>query len=175
MRIEDKIFDGSIELIHLNADNISSHYVDWLNDSDLMQFTETRRKKYNSQNVVDFINQCNVSDHCLLFGIFLDERHIGNIKADLNFHHKTASIGLIIGERSMHGQGIGSKAIKLLSSYLLNSLKIFKINAGTYASNIASLKTFEKSGYSQEYIKKQHVINIHGTREDVIMMVRYAN
>ena len=110
-----------------------------------------------------------------MLGIYFKDKHIGNIKAEINPFHKTASIGILIGESDFHGQGIGYTAISLLSGYLFYTLKLHKINAGLYKSNIASFKAFEKAGFETEYTKKQHVINDGGVREDVLVMVKYAS
>lgn len=174
MIIQDKLSQAPVALVHLNSHNFSKNYCDWLNDADLVQFTELRFKKYKENDILAFINQCNISHSCLLLGIFYQHKHVGNIKADLNLHHRTASMGIMIGERDLHRKGIASSAITLLADYLMTHLNIFKVNAGAYHSHIASINAFQKVGFETEYIKKSHVINAHGVREDVIVMVKYA-
>ncbi|MAS87093.1 MAG: GNAT family N-acetyltransferase [Micavibrio sp.] len=175
MIIEQALIGGAIELQTLDSGNISQDYVSWLNDPEVSRYLESRFKDHTQGSVEAFIENCNKSDASILLGIFYESRHIGNIKADLNFHHKTAGIGLMIGERGLQGQGIGSSAITMLGDYLFKNHDIFKINAGIYQSNFPSVKAFEKAGYEVEYVKHDHIINVEGEREDVIMMVKYAD
>jgi len=166
---------GDIELKSLDAKNVSKNYASWLNNSEINQYTEARFLKHDCQNVLAFIKSCNVSKNSMLLGIFYMGEHIGNIKADINSHHKTASIGLIIGKKDLQGKGIGSKSIEILCDYIFEKFGVFKINAGLYESNMPSEKAFEKAGFEKEYMKQSHVINTKGERENVIVMVKYAS
>lgn len=168
------IISDDLSLKSLNKHNISSKYSDWLNDKDLNKYTEIRFDNFNQDNALKYVQSCNESKNTLLMGIFLNDEHIGNIKADINFHHLFAGIGIIIGENRNCGKSIGTRSIKALSDYLFEYIKIFKINAGIYKNNIPSIKAFKRAGFDIEYTKKKHVINHLGEREDVYMMVRYA-
>lgn len=175
MRIDRDIVIGEISLRSLSAESNHSDYVSWLNDPEINRYLETRGNKSES-DIRDFINASNQNPSVLLLGIFADDKHIGNIKADLVPHHKTAGIGLLIGDKNFHGKGIGTKVIQAVSDLLFSQqYGIYKINAGIYESNTPSVRAFEKAGYKTEYIKRAHVINADGRREDVIMMVKYED
>lgn len=174
MIIDRDIVIGHITLRSLNAQEQHPDYVAWLNDPEINRFLETRGNK-TQKDVEDFIIASNQSLSVILLGIFVQKKHIGNIKADIVPQHKTAGIGLLIGDKNFHGQGIGSEVIRALGDALFSEYGIYKINAGIYESNVSSVRAFEKAGYKTEYIKKQHVINADGGREDVIMMVKYAD
>lgn len=175
MLIDHALTSQSVTLKSLNVDNFSQNYPAWLNDKELNKYTEARFNDYSLDEVKNFILKCNEADNVLLLGIHYNGVHVGNIKAEINPFHKTAAIGLLIGDTSLHGKGIGHRAISLITDYLLKDLDIYKVNAGLYKSNIGSLKAFKKSGFKIEYTKNAHVINGEGDREDVIVMVRYAS
>lgn len=165
---------GEISLRSLNAESNHSDYLSWLNDPEINRYLETRGNK-SEADIQGFINANNQNPSVLLLGIYAGEKHIGNIKADLVPHHKTAGIGLLIGVKNFHGKGIGTKVIQAVSDLLFSQYGIYKINAGIYETNISSVRAFEKAGYKTEYIKRAHVINAGGRREDVIMMVKYED
>ena len=175
MIIEHSITDGDIALRSLDKETISEGYVSWLNDPEISCFLESRFQEHTLETAIGFVEGCNKSSSSLLLGIFYEGRHIGNIKADINADHKTSGLGLLIGDKSLQGKGIGSKAITMLGRYLFEKFDIFKTNAGIYQSNISSIKAFEKAGFEIEYVKHDHIINKDGDREDVIMMVKYAS
>ena len=171
----DQVLTGKlVTLKSLRVDCFNPNYQGWLNNKELNKYTEARFCDYLADDIKNFILKCNEADNVLLLGIHYKDEHIGNIKAEINPHHKTASIGLLIGESDFHSQGIGRTAISLLTDYLLNNLEIYKVNAGLYKSNTGSLKAFEKAGFEIEYTKNNHVINDDGLREDVLVMVKYA-
>lgn len=175
MIIDKALILDKIELKPLREVDVSDKYVSWLNNPDIVKYTEARFLTHTLQGTKNFVQRCNLSDSILLLGIFYEGKHIGNIKSDINIPHKTAGIGLIIGEKLLHGIGIGGTVINVMCSYLFSTREIYKINAGAYVSNTASIKAFQKVGFKVEYTKYKHVKNVFGEREDIIMMVRYAN
>lgn len=174
MIIDKVITIDNIELRPLYEDNVTEEYVSWLNDHEITKYTEARYCHHTLKSVRDFVRRCNLSDTVVFLGIFYEGRHIGNIKSDINHLHKNAGIGIIIGDRTLHGKGIGTSVITAFCDYLASDHKIYKINAGAYASNVSSIKVFQKAGFDIEYTKCKHIINHLGDRVDVIMMVRYA-
>lgn len=175
MLIDSPLRAGTITLKNLSENDVSANYVSWLNNKDINKFTESRFLNHTLDSIVNFIKSNNASESSLLLGIFENGLHIGNIRSVFDWNHKTASIGLIIGEKNRQGQGIGSQTIQLLTNYIFSNMGIYKVNAGLYESNKGSFFAFEHAGFDEEYRKKSHVINHEGNREDVIMMVKYAS
>lgn len=62
---------------------------------------------------------------------------------------KSAEIGYWIGE-PFWGKGIAATAIKLITKYGFEDLKLTRIYAGVFDYNIASMKALENSGYKKE-------------------------
>lgn len=175
MIIDKPLKLDNIQLMSMADTNISEQYISWMNNADITKYTEARHREYSYQDLVSFVQTCNKEKSSLLLGIFYDDVHIGNIKADFNREYQVAGVGLIIGDNSQHGKGIGTQAIGLMCEYLFHVLGIFKINAGIYASNTSSIKAFKRAGFHLEYVKQKHIINISNEREDVLMMVKYAS
>ncbi|GLX77636.1 N-acetyltransferase [Thalassotalea insulae] len=169
-----KIIDKQISEIYLQEitlDDISSTYVDWLNDSSINQFLETRFQKQDITSITQFVTNIINSDKEFLFTIRLKKtgHHIGNIKiGPIYFHHGIGDVSLFIGDKNFWGLGFANKAIKLISQYAFEQLKLRKLMAYSYKSNIASIKAFLKAGYLQEGVRKLHYIDNNGIPNDLI-------
>jgi RimJ/RimL family protein N-acetyltransferase len=150
MRLAKPLTGDRITLDTLNPDGPLSHYVDWLNDTEINRFLESRFATHTTENIAAFIRRNNESDDSLLLGITLnmDARHVGNIKlGPINAHHRRGDVGLLIGDRSVWGRGIATEAIKLITHHAIGRLNLHKVCAGVYGANTGSMKAFEKAGY----------------------------
>lgn len=143
----------------LSEENASSEYAEWMNDYEVNRFLESRWKYQTADSVLDFVRYINKSENDILFGIFLknENKHIGNIKiGNINWIHRNADIGLLIGDRNFWGKGFASDAIKLITIYAFKSLNLHKLIAGIYKGNEGSYKAFLKAGWSDIGIMKEH-------------------
>lgn len=154
---------NQIQLKILRIDDVSQAYVEWLNDPEINQFLETSEQTLES--VRSFVDAQYKSKESYLFGIFDKETHIGNIKIGPINKHNTASIGLLIGDKSYWGKGIASEAIGLCARFAFTELNLDKVHAGCYENNMGSYKAFTKNGFVEEgRLRKQ--IDFNGERID---------
>ena len=50
--------------------------------------------------------------------------------------HSHASIGLMLGDKSVWGRGYGAEIIRLVTNYALDELGLISLNAGCYSDNV---------------------------------------
>ena len=82
------------------------------------------------------------------FAIVADGTVVGSIgvfRKD-NIHVRTAEIGYYIAEQ-FWGKGLGTSAVKQASGYIFDNTDIVRIFAEPFASNAASCRILEKSGF----------------------------
>jgi len=157
-----KISSEQVPLVYLQSiseQDASSEYVQWLNDSLVNQYLETRFYPQNLATVLAFIQNMMASSSEHLFTIRLkdNDKHIGNIKiGGINIHHNIGDISLFIGDKNAWGRGIACQAIKLISRYSLEELQLRKLCAGAYKANIGSTKAFLNSGYQRDSVLTDH-------------------
>lgn len=160
------IFIRSIQL-----EDVTTKYVSWLNDSKVNQYLETRFHKQDIDSVKNYISLQLNNPLEQLFTIRTSEnKHIGNIKiGSINTIHNVAQVSLFIGDKKFWGKGYASQAIRLVSQYSFQKLRLRKLTASAYTSNIGSIKAFLKAGYENECILKEHYI-LDGKPSDVVFM-----
>jgi RimJ/RimL family protein N-acetyltransferase len=67
-------------------------------------------------------------------------------------------VGLIVGEKECWGKGFATEAIRLVMQLAFAQLGLRRLTAGAYASNIASIRAFEKAGFSREGLRRRHYL-----------------
>jgi ribosomal-protein-alanine N-acetyltransferase len=143
--------DGNLSLRVMAEKDITPAYVAWLNDDEVVQYTEQRFYHTSAGDVRSFIDKMSENPTELMYGIFFDDQHIGNIKlGNINSQHQTANLSYLIGARKWWGKGIASLAIATITEIGFQQIGLMKICAGVYENNIASSKVLLKNGYSLE-------------------------
>jgi ribosomal-protein-alanine N-acetyltransferase len=162
-----------IELIPMTESLVSSDYVDWLNDKEINKYLECRFYEHTLESVKTYVKSLE-GTNSKLYAIFCAEsdKHIGNIKLNINPDHLLADVGLVIGNKKYWGKGVATRAIEIITD-IARDYKLEKLKAGCYASNIGSLRAFEKVGFIQEAVLKSHYFNSDGQREDVILLGKF--
>ncbi len=156
MKIENRL-----SLKSLSEDSISEQYLRWMNDPEVLKFTESRWTKYNVDDLKSFVKNMNKSPKDHLFGIFIagTGKHIGDLKiGNINSQHKFADLGIIIGTKEEWGKGYATEALKLAVDYAFTQLKLYKITAGAYVNNFGSIKALKKVGFQECGIHVNHCL-----------------
>lgn len=168
--------DSIIYLRRLKIEDVTSEYVDWLNDPNINKFLECRHAVHTIDTVKEYIEDlsCDESKE-LIFGIFLREtdNHIGNIKlGPINNKHQHAAIGLLIGNSEFWGKGIGCRSIRLISEEVSPRLGLNTLYAGCYSDNIGSYKAFLKAGWISSGKIPSFWMNDDGSRNDELLLTK---
>jgi spore coat polysaccharide biosynthesis protein SpsF len=158
-----------VQLRLLAAEDCNERYVQWLQDPEVNQFLETRWQTQTLDTVRAFVASMVSDPASYLFGIFIDsgQRHLGNLKiGPVNKHHGFADISFFIGERVFWGKGIATDAIRTATRCGFERMKLHRIQAGVYASNVGSARALERVGYQREGRLRSRVLGPNG-REDL--------
>lgn len=164
-----------IFLREVRAEDVNEGYYQWMNDDDVTRYTESRFYPYSKEQLCNYVTALDGRTDSVFLAIVekSSQQHIGNIKlGNINWIHRRADIGIIIGDKQYWGKGYGSEAICLLSDYAFQKLNLHKVWAGCYIDNIASIKAFEKAGFEREGVQKRHVFYA-GKYVDVVLMGRF--
>ena len=106
-----------------------------------------------------FVSQKYDSASDLLFGIFFDGTHIGNIKLGLiKFEHLSAEVSFFIGEKEFWGKGVASKCVETIVQFAITELGLKKVSASYYENNIGSANVLKKCGFVVEGTKVSEIV-----------------
>jgi len=168
----------SIEMFVLKPTDVTHNYVSWLNNPDVNCYLESRFSTHTIESTQKFVEQCLADQSTLFLGIrYLrsGQEHVGNVKiSPIDQHHKLGEIGILIGESSVWGKGIASKAISMIIEIAREELGLRKLTAGCYASNLGSKKAFLKAGFHIESQRKKHVL-LNRQLEDIFLMAYFIH
>ena len=152
--LKDKSFSlpgTQLTLKVLKTDDVSERYVGWLNDYDIVKFTEQHYVKHSKKNIIDFVEEMYLSEANFLFGIYFDHEHIGNIKlGPIGFDHNVSEISYFIAEKKHLRKGVGTEVVGAVVRIAFNDIGLDKVTAGTHANNIGSIKVLKKNGFIEE-------------------------
>ena len=157
-------------------------YYNWLCDIEVVKYIGRKEliDGISYKSAVKYVKEIWLDNNTLFFAI-----HDKNSKdfigtAKLNFFDKTgmksgiADVGIMIGERSFWGRGIGTDTVKTLSQYAFSTLNARKLTAGGISSNFGIVKAFKKAGYTEEGFLKHHFY-IDGKYHDQILFACFPN
>ncbi|MBW3014007.1 GNAT family N-acetyltransferase [Candidatus Woesearchaeota archaeon] len=132
-----------------------------LDDEDIKYpFTLKVAKKYISNSLKD--------KNAHEFAILLDGKYVGNIVLENPTKTKKCyELGYAIGKKYW-GQGIATKAVKLMIEYGFKKLKTKRIWAGVLSNNPASAKVLKKCGFKQEGRLRKHTFKNGKYYDDLI-------
>jgi len=158
-----------LTLVPLTEERITPKYVAWLNDKELMQYSEQRHKSHSMVSCLTYLHSFKQTPN-LFYAIVahdVDLGHVGNIIVYRDLPNAVAELSILIGEKCAHGQGFGLEAWQCMIDYLFAD-GVRKITAGTMSKNIAMLRIFEKSGMHIEGRRQQQLL-CHGELVDYVL------
>ncbi len=156
-------------------DLLTDTYVGWLNDPEVVRFSEQRHRTHTRESCRDFIASFAGTPHGL-WAIRDKTRgrcHIGNISTYVDPRTRTGDIRILIGDRAAWGTGLGAEAWIAVMTHLFNDLGLARVTAGTLAGNTGMLRVMEKSGMRETH-RRPGPTPIDGRAMDIIYACRRA-
>lgn len=123
---------------------------------------------YSRKDANDFINHTRKEKPPVTFGIFYQDEFCGMIGLvpQPDIYRLSAEVGYWIGEPYWN-KGVATDAVRLITHYGFEELKLERIYAGVFEYNKASMRVLEKNGYEKEgvsrnaLVKNNRVFNEH--------------
>ena len=79
------------------------------------------------------------------------------ILSDIDMKNGNAEIHIKLADANMRGKGYGTDAVRALTNFALNELRLNCVYCRVHADNIASQKMFLKCGFKQEGVLRSRV------------------
>lgn len=170
----DIVLRGDKVLVsHFRESDIDETYISWLNDPDVVRFSNQRFLEHDRKSCENYLSSFAGTKNLFMSVRRLsDEIPVGTMTAYLSSHHGTVDVGIMIGDKSVWGQGYGQDAWDTCTNWLLEQGNIRKLTAGTLACNAGMIKLMERSGMAQEAVRKAHEI-VDGRPVDVLLYAKF--
>jgi RimJ/RimL family protein N-acetyltransferase len=142
-----------------------SKQVQWLNDVDVVKFSQQRHRTHTLGSQMAYIASFRPPND--FREIFLGDEIIGTISAQVDGVNSIADVGIMIGEKSKWGKGYGQEAWDVFC----DALHCRKIEAGCDDRNRAMQKICLKYGMQEEGRRKSRFLSQYGVNSysDMVM------
>jgi RimJ/RimL family protein N-acetyltransferase len=161
-----------IYLREVRPSDVNERYYRWMNDPEVTRYLESRFFPNATEKLHDYVvGKLGDRDNVFLAIVLKEgDRYIGNIKlGPIQWIHRLADIGLLIGEKDCWGKGYATEAIQLVSDYAFNVLNLHKLNAGCYGPNEGSARAFQKAGFVVEGVRKEQFYANGSYVDDILL------
>jgi len=160
-----------VGLKKLSEEELSQRYVDWLNDMEVTKYLVSGNFPSDLEDVRTFINNANTSNR-ITFAIYRKDtnEHVGDVKLDhIDWVSRKADFGIMIGDKSAWGTGLGTETTSLILEYAFDVLNLHRVYLGVSEENTGAIKTYEKLGFAKEGVRKEDQF-VNGKYLDTIVM-----
>ena len=162
----------SLYLRMLEESDITEEYINWLNDCEVTRYLETGKFPATPETVRQFVGRFaeSTSDIALAIVDRETQEHVGNVTLNhINWIHRTADTGLMIGKKDFWGRGYAFEAWSLLLEYAFGRLGLRKVTAGAIAENVHSINVLKKLGFKVEGTSRQQFL-VEGSYRDAVRL-----
>ena len=165
---------GNVIVRRFAESDLSDTYVGWLNDPEVVKYSNQRFKAHSLASCRAYFESFAGSDNLFLAICLADGRMVGTMTVYRAMMHGTADVGIMLGDRTIWGQGVGQKAWSMVIDWLLGLGDIRKVTAGTLGCNSGMLLLMQRAGMQQEAVRRAQEI-VDGVAQDVIYYARFRN
>ena len=158
--------DGDLVLRQWTEDDVDA-MVAGCNDPDVAHWIPTIPHPYTREDALAFIRGEVRPEHQAL-AIEHAGEVVGGIGMGLNSHEYRATTGYWVAARA-RGQGICTRALRLLSRHALEELELQRVDLVTDPDNLASQRVAEKVGFKREGLLRAHLRHPDGRIRDSVM------
>ena len=145
-------------------------FTEWMNDFYVTDYTGRSGTIMSLEGEKKYLIE-NANPEATFSIITLDEdKIIGTVGLErINHIHRTATLGVFIGDRNYLSKGYGTEAIRLLLDYGFNYMNLHSVKLEVMSFNKRALKCYKKCGFKETgRIRDNKFIN--GNYYDTITM-----
>lgn len=170
---------GRLVLRDIEAADISSDYVKWMNDPETIKFLDAKFAPPTYTEMVEYVlEKLSNINSCMHFGVYDSGgyRLVGTVTLPIiNKDHLYAEMSFVIGHPSVQGIGYATEAVHGVTYYAFYEAGICKLYSEHFAMNEASSRVLEKNGFINEGCFKRKLIWQNNFRKDSIIKGLYID
>ena len=144
---------GDVLIRTFQEKDMTARYLSWLNNPEVVRFSNQRFITHTPVSCQKFFHSMSSSPSSFLAIEHAEYGHVGTLTVHFNDHHGTADMGILVGEPSIWGKGVGVTAWMLAMTTTLKIPRMRKVTAGTLACNAGMLSIMRKSGMVEDGVR----------------------
>ena len=137
----------------LREDDLNGNWYNWFNDSEITKFQNKKIFPNSYEKQKKYYEYLLKSSTDVVFAIIDDSSdiHIGNVGLHhIDWVHRSAELGIVLGEKDFHGKKIGKGAWDMITKYGFDVLNLHRVYAIIMEENHSSRKCAEAAGFKLE-------------------------
>lgn len=164
-----KMVGERIYLSPINVDDMEK-YTEWINDLEISINLSTASEVYSIEKEREILEKISKEGYNFAIIDLNKDEVIGNCGLlDVNMCHRSAELGIFIGNKNYWSQGYGAEAINLLLNYGFNLLNLNSIILRVHSFNKRAISCYKKCGF-KEIGRRREAYIVGGRKYDDIFM-----
>jgi ribosomal-protein-alanine N-acetyltransferase len=178
-----KMLDAIKNQLPLNTDlvslrlftrtDISEQYISWLNDIDVVKYSNQKFIKHTTESCINFFDGFENSPSLFIaIEDALSDNVIGTLTIHCSRPHNTADVGILLGNKDYWGKGYAKQAWCSVVDLLSDVINIRKVTAGTLACNLPMIGLMKASDMKLDGIRLGQEL-VDGQPMDIVYYARF--
>jgi len=162
-----------VNLRLFTLDDISEQYIGWLNDKDVVKYSNQKFIKHTQETCNNFFDSFKDSQSLFIaIEDALSRNVMGTLTVHCNSSHNTADVGILLGNKAFWGKGYAKQAWCSVVDLLSNVVHIRKVTAGTLACNLPMIGLMKASNMAPDGIRSGQEL-VDGQPMDIVYYARF--
>ena len=171
---KSKIRTKRLLITPFSEKHLTLRYVGWLNDPDLMRFSENRNNVHSLDSCRAYWKsfEGSLNFFWAIEDVETGNSHVGNINAYIDKNNLLADVGILIGVKEVQNKRYGIEAWSGVCEFLFRETGISKLSAGTMSVNVPMVKLMHSVGMINDGVRKNHYL-FNGKQVDILYMALF--
>lgn len=168
--ISESILEGEKVRLRPMHERDLPHFQRWLADAEVRRWLAEMDKAPTLEEEYSWYERRRSDPDAVLWSIeTLDGQLLGNTELRVATHARRAELGISIHDKSQWNKGYGADAVRLVLEYAFDDADLNRVELTTDEDNVRGRRCYEKCGFVEEGLLRQHRI-VQGRFGNTIMM-----
>jgi RimJ/RimL family protein N-acetyltransferase/protein tyrosine phosphatase (PTP) superfamily phosphohydrolase (DUF442 family) len=161
--------NGKIEIVDFSKSDLNL-MIKWRSDNHINRFL--RQSMRTLPEIQKWYDEYFSLEENKLYSINMNDSPIGYFTIEhIDMKNKNCEFGIVVGEKSLHGKGIGASALKIMLERAFTQLGMHRVYAIIQDCNLASEKCFLKAGFILEGRQRESRFTDNAFRDILIYSI----
>lgn len=125
-------------------------FAEWMNDFQVTDYTGRSGQIMSLEGERKYLEENSNPEATFSIITLEEDKLIGTVGLERIDHlHRTATLGIFIGDKDYLSKGYGTEAIRLLLDYGFNYMNLHSIKLTVFAFNERALRCYKKCGFKE--------------------------